>query len=323
MKSVKFRLNADSNIGLGHLIRCLSIAKILKNEFHCSFYINKSDIDVSKILNEFKTHVIKSENNFISTLIDGEILVLDGYSFQEEHKKMMKSKGVYLVCLDDLYQNQNYADMIINHAPSLDPKKYPIDTKLLLGPEYALLRPEFINEFDNIYNTPPKKIFICFGGSDTKNLTQHILNLIINLYKSLEINVVVGPGYRFYDKLISMLNHSHNSTINIKNSLSEIQIIDEMNKNDLLIVPSSSILFEAISLYKPIISGFYVDNQKLIYEGFKKAQVFYDAKDFSTLNFLSSLKEITVNNSKKMIENQRRCIDKKSPSRILNAFKMI
>ena len=192
-----------------------------------------------------------------------------------------------------------------------------------MGPKYTLLRPNFLKEFDSIFACPPQKVFMCFGGSDANNLTQQLVGHLQALNLILDITVVLGSGYLFQKELATQIGQSTCEKIKLKHNLSENQMINEMQESDVLIVPSSSILFEAITLHKPIISGFYTTNQRLIYEGFKKANVFYDAVDFSKNNFLSAWGKISTENSEEMVNNQRMEIDKKSPERIQKAFEKI
>ena len=73
------------------------------------------------------------------------MVVIDGYQFDTEYQQKVKKSGASLVCLDDLHNQHFVADIIINHAPGVDPGKYSAEpyTQYLLGPSYALLRPAF------------------------------------------------------------------------------------------------------------------------------------------------------------------------------------
>ena len=47
-------------------------------------------------------------------------------------------------------------------------------------------------------------------------------------------------------------------------------MIEYMNKSKILLIPSSVLSFEAIALRRPIYSGYFTENQKLIAKGLKK-----------------------------------------------------
>ena len=64
-----------------------------------------------------------------------------------------------------------------------------------------------------------------------------------------------------------------------------------MKKNDLAIVSSSGILFECLSVGIPCITGFYTDNQKMIYHSFENLKMVIPAGDIlkNKQNFIYKL----------------------------------
>src|SRR5690625_5323146 len=55
---------------------------------------------------------------------------------------------------------------------------------------------------------------------------------------------------------------------------------EKLDEADVAVVPSSGMLYEALSMQVKVISGMYVDNQKNMYEGFKRMNAFIDAGTF-------------------------------------------
>ena len=142
MQKIVFRANGSSQIGFGHLYRLIALAEILKDSFYTLFVLFKTDgfiiEEIRNICNEvvvldgelpYKTSdEIKSSDEITfdldEILIGCEIVVLDGYYFGENYQKKVKEKGCKLVCIDDLAENNFYADIIINHAPGVNPTIY-------------------------------------------------------------------------------------------------------------------------------------------------------------------------------------------------------
>ena len=53
--------------------------------------------------------------------------MLDGYRFTLEYQKELKEKiNIKLIYIDDFAGDQLYADIVINHAPYVNPKLYRV-----------------------------------------------------------------------------------------------------------------------------------------------------------------------------------------------------
>ena len=57
-------------------------------------------------------------------------------------------------------------------------------------------------------------------------------------------------------------------------------MLKTMLEADLAILPASGILLEALAAGCRVISGRYAENQKLVYENYKNAGLFFDAGNF-------------------------------------------
>lgn len=325
-KKVFIRADGSARIGLGHIMRCISLAHMLRDDFSIHFFaIEIPDSLKNEILqNGWNITEIAKESDFSNVLTGNEIVVLDGYQFDSDYQKEIKKKGSKLVCIDDFHDQYFYADIVINHAPGLTEDEYQSEsyTKYLLGPEYALLRPEFLNGHPdekkrNIETV--KNIFVCFGGSDAKNLTTKVLSWIPSNGHS--VTTVLGNTFSHQEELKKVVDERQDLEIIVKNSLSAKEMKLELERADLAIVPASGILFEVISTGLPAISGYYIDNQQGIYNGFKRLGCIIDAKNFDKENFFQAMQ--TVNNKSLALirKNQTQAIDGLSMDRIQVEFK--
>ena len=93
------------------------------------------------------------------------------------------------------------------------------------------------------------------------------------------------------------------------------------------IAPASTILYELCCVKMPILSGFYVDNQELIYKGFLNNNTIYkgdDMKDFQVSDFVNSIENILNENGfDQQIKAQKTLFDDKIASRHLNSIKSL
>lgn len=327
-KEVHIRCDGSSKIGLGHIVRCISLAHMLKDNFSIHFYVLEIPDTIKNeiIENGWGITLIEDEYDFLDTIIGNEIVVLDGYQFDSNYQKEVKNKGCKLVCIDDFHNQHFYSDLVINHAPGLSKEDYDgeLYTEYLLGPNYALLRPEFIErdmESEVRVCNKIKRIFICFGGSDSKNLTSKILSWLPK--NNYDVTVIIGNSYSNHKELNSAIEERSDLKVVVKSSLNAGEMVRELLNSDLAIIPASGILFEVISMGVPAISGTYVDNQISIYDGFKQLGAFIDAKSFKKNDFEEAFTKACSGELELIKFKQTKAMDGKSKNRIKNSFKKL
>ena len=93
------------------------------------------------------------------------------------------------------------------------------------------------------------------------------------------------------------------------------------------IAPASTILYEICCVKTPVLSGFYVDNQELIYKGFLNENIIYDGGDFSnyeSLDFYSIIKnKVLGSDYNTYLSQQEVLFDNKIGERHINLIKSI
>jgi UDP-2,4-diacetamido-2,4,6-trideoxy-beta-L-altropyranose hydrolase len=312
------RADGSQKIGMGHMIRCISLAHMIKSTFRIVFVckeIPQQTIEELRLSN-FELIQILSEDTFFELLKNRQTVVLDGYTFDINYQKRIKELSCNLICIDDLYNQEFIADLIINHAPGVISSNYKTSegTDFALGHEYALLRPAFLKqaakkkEFETY-----ARILICFGGADAKNLTESILKIVLT-YGFLDINVITGPAYKINDSMIRLIESD--KRINHYHALQENELLEVMLNSDVAIVPSSGILFEALAAGCKVISGYYVSNQVPNYNGYKKLNAIIDAKDFTEEPVRNAIDNISQDVNKQLIDGN-------SGTRILNKIRSV
>ena len=123
---IYFRADGNADIGLGHVIRCLALADMLKEEFECVFatrfvnkYINEEIQKTCSSYIKLKEKHGEHYEEFLSFIEKEDIVVLDNYFFTTDYQKKIKNIGCKLVCIDDMHDKHYVADAVINHGPSL------------------------------------------------------------------------------------------------------------------------------------------------------------------------------------------------------------
>ena len=337
MPKILFRADGNVSIGIGHVMRSIALADMLKDSFECIFAIQDSVFSLKEIIIRNGLKIIElpiehTTHHELQDHINGiDIVVLDGYKFDDEYRKFIVENNCKLICIDDLHDGTISADAIVNHAPGITLEKYNVGpfTQLCLGPEYALLRSEFLaaamqtRNVETIYTG-----FICFGGVDKHNLTLKSLKALASISQIRNVNIVVGASYAFLDELnheVHSLAATHKIEVSLNANAEEM--ISMMNGSQIAIIPASSISLEVMSIGMALVLGYYVDNQKDILKGTELADCCYSIGSFEdcTQETLQNSIEtyIQSNTWQNHIANQKKLIDGKSSERLSKICKLL
>ena len=334
-KKIIFRADGSSTTGLGHLYRLFSLVEIAKYTFDFVFLTRETSTK-SVIPETYQTIIIpreitiQNEPEWLASNFSPEsyTIIADGYQFIASYQKAIKVKGYSLMYIDDLAKEHMFADVVINHSPYAQEHHFSKEqyTNLALGTKHALLRPLFLEEAK--HNKTIQTIdtaFVCFGGADSLNLTQMAVEAILQISNFKRTYVVLGGAYTH--KEIFNLENKHSTKITIYRNLPEEKLIKVMKKCNFAVAPASTILYELSCVKMPLLSGFYVDNQELIYKGFLNNEAIYkggNMKNYSVSDFVSKIVEILE--KKKFyhqIEAQKELFDAEIALRHLSLIKEI
>ena len=225
---IAFRVDASIVIGIGHVMRCRTLALLLKEQgVEIHFIIralpgNMGDIlvsdgfRVSVLPAPDKNHTgggysewlgVTQPKDALQTIeaLKGERvdwLVVDSYGLDVEWEEQLRFHVQKLMVIDDLANRSHNCDVLIDQNYSLEgesryAKLVPKTCNLLLGPKYALIRQEYIeqNKRNLIHDGLVRRVIIFFGGSDIQNITSMALNaLTIPSLAHLEVDVVIGQN---------------------------------------------------------------------------------------------------------------------------------
>lgn len=319
MGSIKIRVDGSSEIGLGHLVRCKALADMLKGDFNVHFYCRyiPPSIQYEFEKSTLPVTVIQSELDYFNLLNNGDIAVLDGYGFDKHYQEKVKMRGALLVCIDDLAEAEFAADLIINHSPGVHKSDYNTlsESQFALGPDYVLLRSSFFREKVHFSESNLRKnLLICFGGSDVQNITEKAVKLALDFKEFNKIAIITGSAYRDEESLFNTINNCANCEY--YHAVGEQKMAELMFDSDVAIVPASGILFEALATKNIVISGMYIDNQKINYKALRKKKAFIDAGRFTESEISMALERIKVFSPVDLV-------DGKSPDRLRTLFKKL
>ncbi|MFD0863146.1 UDP-2,4-diacetamido-2,4,6-trideoxy-beta-L-altropyranose hydrolase [Sungkyunkwania multivorans] len=300
-KKIIFRADGNANTGLGHMYRLFAIIEMIKDTYDYIFLTREmSNIEI--IPEAYHRSIIPKEINIkeepawlASKFSPSEhVLFADGYQFDTSYQKEIKNAGYKMIYVDDLTSEYMYADAVINHSPLLTTSNFKGEryTNYYLGTDYAILRPSFLEATKRKRNiTSFDKAFICFGGADTYDFSTKAAEALITFAVIKEIHIVQGAANR-HDSLEGLANN-HQDHVFLHKNLNETQFVDLISNCNIAIAPASTVLYELCCIQVPVLSGFFIDNQELIYNGFKNNKAIYpmgDLKGFTSATFKSYLR---------------------------------
>jgi UDP-2,4-diacetamido-2,4,6-trideoxy-beta-L-altropyranose hydrolase len=334
---IVFRADGDGNIGLGHIMRCLSLANILKNSFTCLFITRTSSDRIKSLISEecelisisSSISIFEESNIMKSVLIRSDILVLDGYHFDERYQIESKLLVSKLVFIDDLANFHYYADLVINHGSSLIENKYKkeIYTRLLLGFPYLLLREPILRASQQMRKlNNPGSIFICMGGADPLKLTAKVFEAALACDHINKVIVVTGAAYGEMESLFA-LSKKTNKEVQIKSDIYVDELVKLIKNCDIAIAPASSISLELCCVKTALITGISADNQIFVLDQLLVAGCAVSIGDFRSVSvdeLIFSINNLRDDEEKnKLLVQQSKVIDGKSSTRLKNEFRAL
>ncbi len=339
MSKLLFRADGNAQIGLGHVMRCLALADMLRGDFPMRFALVEPAPEIRSLLIENGISVIEisdsdSKAEFLSLIEPDDIVVLDGYSFNSDYQDEIRSQAQKLVYIDDLTRAYQVADVVINHAGGVATTDYKAAayTQFCLGPHYALLRPEFLRPEGFGQAPADGPIFVSMGGGDLFNTSLQVLEAILETGITSPVRVILGPFHPDRAAIEAFQNQLPNLTI--LQNLTAKQMADEIQQCSLAITACSTIAYEVYAINRPLIAVVTANNQARL------AQFLSEEKLAISVNFpklLSRLRpsmeletalkleimlfQLSSDTVTETLANQRRFFDGRSPERFRTLFR--
>ncbi|HOM01302.1 MAG TPA: UDP-2,4-diacetamido-2,4,6-trideoxy-beta-L-altropyranose hydrolase [Acetivibrio sp.] len=286
MLDIGIRVDGSSNIGMGHIMRCLSLAKGFRNAGANVFFLSRFEQGISKIRqDEFEVVEMPHEN---SRHLEGffygdaseleedseeiirkikafnlDVLIIDSYNVNREFFLKLKPHVKKLCYIDDVNKFVYPVDVLINGnvtATAFNYTKYSNDELMLLGLKYNLIRDEFKDLPERIINRNVREMMITTGGADPFNLSLRLASIILSdeEFKDIGINIVVGSGFTNVESLKELARKSSNVILH-ENVLRMSEI---MLKSDVAISAGGSTLYELCACGTPALAIVIADNQR-------------------------------------------------------------
>ncbi len=225
-KTAVFRADASPEIGGGHIVRCLTLADALAERgWRCRFAVRAGTLETVPALDGAHHEVLilePDEAGEPEALADHwpeatDWLIVDHYRRGAAFETACRPWARKIMAIDDLADRDHDCDLLLDQTLGRQAADYANriaeDCRLLLGPDYALLRPDFPTRraaalarrgaADGV-----RRILVSLGASDPHNVTPVVLEGIVQSGSKVEVDVVLGaaaPGLADVQGLIERM----------------------------------------------------------------------------------------------------------------------
>lgn len=198
---ILFVADAGPAVGGGHVMRSLTLARAL--EAQGASYAFVGSPAMGEVLDAFAPESARTIADDLAVAVQRETfdaVVFDHYGLSEpEHRAMAKGRPVLVV--DDLANRPLGADIVVDAGPERKAEDYlglaPEDARLLLGPTFAAVRPEFAALREPALawrGEPVQRVLIAMGLTDVGGITARLVERVRPRLNDTGIDVVLGAA---------------------------------------------------------------------------------------------------------------------------------
>ena len=314
------RCDASIHIGTGHAMRCLALAQAWQDVGGCAiFAMAESTEAVAQRIVDEKMEFVRvqqtpgSQGDSESTSEfarqhAAQWVVIDGYGFDADYQARLHEAGLRLFIVDDDGRAERYcAEIVLNQNPQATERLYPHrepSTRLLLGPEYVLLRREFAvwRGRNRKIHAPARKVLVTLGGSDPDNVTLCVLEGLIAA-PEFEAQIVVGGSNPHLDQLREAIGASRPGLRLVHNASNMSEL---MAWADVAVAAAGTVAWEMAFMGLPALLIVLADNQEPI------ASALVDAGAALCLRAAGSLSGEDVRNRLRGLASSHEAMEKMS-----------
>ena len=298
-----FCIRADGNekIGMGHVMRCLTIAEALRRLGGNVLFITADDRPASLIKKRgFAVRVLSSRYDDMEaelpalTAVLAESgtdsgaertkMVVDSYFITRRYLKTLKNMAK-VILMDDEKRAVYPCDALVNYnifGKTLGYERdYPAGTRLFLGCEYAPLREQFL---DCTYTVrkEAEHILLTTGGGDGCHMALAAAKRLAGKSRAggrkLPVwHIVCGPYHPDVEKLENLAAEC--GILRIHKNVTRMSEL--MRECDIAVSAAGSTFYELCSIGIPAVGFYFAKNQRRNMEAFAKRTPIKNAGDFS------------------------------------------
>jgi len=363
MMKIAFRADATIQIGTGHIMRCLTLADALREHgVQTSFICRDLPGFPAKLFKDrgHELHMLPAPlddkftpqggpahaawlrvpweedaaqtSRVLQRLGKLDWLVIDHYALDCCWEESLRPYTKKIMVIDDLADRNHDCDLLLDQTMAASDNSYvnlvPPACHFLLGPKYALLRPQFFRYRENALERKKRvskirNVLIAMGGTDPENITGIVLQGLDLLDdKNINVTVVLGSSAPYLSKVAQQ---AQNFSFPVR-VLSDVKKMAElMAEQDVCVGSGGMTAWERCVLGVPSIVIVFADNQAHVIDTLSAQGAVYflgKAKEIfpkDIKNALFFLKE-NPETYRTMVDNCLKVCDGKGTKRVLSSI---
>ncbi|MFP5457918.1 MAG: UDP-2,4-diacetamido-2,4,6-trideoxy-beta-L-altropyranose hydrolase [Bacteriovoracia bacterium] len=284
---ILFRCDSSLLMGTGHLMRCLSLARLLREKHHeVSFLTRRTTGNVNQVAKDqgfsvtewddcenhenFETYDADQTEAFIKTF-KPDWVILDHYDLGKTWEKRISHLAKIFV-IDDLLREHDCLALLDQNyrLQGTDPKRQvTLKCVLFLGPEYVLLNEHFKNKKPIVIRPKVERVLIFFGGTDSTGETLRFLDTVSAGGLSVTWVIVIGKNNPDHEKIKALSEKNPCIELHIQTP----DMASVMASCDLFVGAGGTVTWERCYLGLPAICIATASNQIKIAEDLASSQV--------------------------------------------------
>lgn len=329
---VLIRVDCSKSIGMGHAMRCLSLAHALRNSgAEVNFAsaavlpvftqrLSSDGFDVTHLDAEPGSPDDASMSAACAERMAADLIVVDGYRFYTDFQSAVSAPGRRVMVIDDNGELAPYrTDVILNHNPYADYSDYASRASgatCLVGAPYTMLRPEFTAYADWARETGnASRLLVAIGGTDATGVTAQVISALEGVNETrLDVTVAAKAPADAPD------------TASHKYAYGPIEdMAAAMAQADAAVIGAGTTLWEAAYMGLPCIALIVADNQVRAGEYFETQRCGYvlDARGgLDNGQLVQAVQTLIADPMRRRAfsENGRRVVDGAGAARVAEAL---
>jgi UDP-2,4-diacetamido-2,4,6-trideoxy-beta-L-altropyranose hydrolase len=265
-KVAVLRADASSSIGVGHVMRSLSLGEALLDE---GFGVELVSFELAPSLQSLATlcgiEVVElacaprsSEDAQFALTRNADIVVVDGYEFSREFFAALELSETPFAVIDDNAETKAQSpSAVINQNPHASASMYAHlqgNPKLLLGLQYAMVRKEVREVAAMNLPTREGEVFVAMGGADFLGLTAPIVEALAET--GLPIHVAVGHANTQREQVRKLVDQIGHVTL-----IEQHDYVSSLASAHVAVLAAGSSLWEACAVGTPSVGLVVAENQ--------------------------------------------------------------
>lgn len=341
MTKIAFRVDGSTQLGMGHIMRCLGLAKILEKKHDVFFVsrnfgeaigeIRKSGFVVEKLDAGLDEGGQINEALKIVKKTRPDILITDLFKINKDFSADLKRLGVYIISLDEIGETKLRSDIIINSSVvgswhGYD-RLYHV-ANFFIGPEYFLTKnlfSPFIKKKKRVQKVV-RDILVIMGGADPKKLSINVLKWLgkIRPDDGFRIKLVVGPGVKHRREIAEAAKKYSNVSLLDKPA----NVARPMYEADLAICAGGFSLYELAAVGTPAVVLCHAEHELSTAEEMQRRGVCVNlgmGTEVSEAKFIGSVKKLIRDEKmrRKMSRSGKGTVDGRGMERVVKIINSV